>query len=41
MNAKGIHFNEEPDEETYGFFIMFEDLYRNKWDLVERKNQLG
>lgn len=41
MKAKGVYFNEEPREEAYGLVVVFEDLYRNKWDLVERKNQLG
>jgi lactoylglutathione lyase len=37
MKAKGIHFTEEPRNETYGTVVVFEDLYGNKWDLLELK----
>ena len=38
MLANGVHFLEEPREEPYGTVVVFEDLYGNKWDLLELKN---
>lgn len=38
MKSKGITFREEPREEPYGTVVVFEDLYGNKWDLVQRVN---
>jgi catechol 2,3-dioxygenase-like lactoylglutathione lyase family enzyme len=35
--ARGIHFLEEPREEFYGIVAVFEDLYGNRWDLIEHK----
>lgn len=35
MVAKGIKFIREPKEETYGLVAVFEDLYGNRWDLLE------
>ena len=37
MVAKGVRFHEKPREEPYGIVAVFEDLYGNKWDLLERK----
>ncbi len=37
MKAKGVIFIEEPREEIYGTVVVFEDLYGNKWDLIESK----
>lgn len=37
MKANKVHFLEEPRMETYGTVIVFEDLYGNKWDLLELK----
>ena len=37
MTAKGVRFIREPKEEEYGIVSVFEDLYGNLWDLVERK----
>ena len=37
MKAKGVRFIREPKEEAYGIVSVFEDLYGNLWDLVERK----
>lgn len=37
MRAKGIHFVRPPKEEPYGTVAVFEDLYGNLWDLIERK----
>jgi hypothetical protein len=36
MKEKGVHFLEEPREEAYGMVVQFEDLYGNRWDLLER-----
>jgi catechol 2,3-dioxygenase-like lactoylglutathione lyase family enzyme len=35
MKTAGIRFLEEPRHETYGTIAVFEDLYGNKWDLIE------
>jgi catechol 2,3-dioxygenase-like lactoylglutathione lyase family enzyme len=35
MRARGVVFHEEPRRETYGTVAVFEDLYGNKWDLLE------
>ncbi len=35
MRSKGVHFLEEPRDEKYGRVVVFEDLYGNKWDLLE------
>ena len=35
MKSKGVQFLEEPRHETYGTVAVFEDLYGNKWDLLE------
>jgi catechol 2,3-dioxygenase-like lactoylglutathione lyase family enzyme len=32
---RGIHFLETPRHEPYGTVAVFEDLYGNKWDLIE------
>jgi catechol 2,3-dioxygenase-like lactoylglutathione lyase family enzyme len=37
MRARGVRFIEEPRNEAYGTVVVFEDLYGNRWDLVERK----
>jgi catechol 2,3-dioxygenase-like lactoylglutathione lyase family enzyme len=34
---RGIRFVEEPRLESYGTVAVFEDLYGNRWDLIERK----
>ncbi|WP_299257487.1 VOC family protein [uncultured Aquimarina sp.] len=38
MKSKGVSFLEKPREEIYGTVVVFEDLYGNKWDLIEHKN---
>jgi catechol 2,3-dioxygenase-like lactoylglutathione lyase family enzyme len=39
MKARGVKFLETPREESYGTVVVFEDLYGNKWDLLEpRRN---
>ena len=37
MKASGVHFVREPACETWGTVAVFEDLYGNLWDLIERK----
>lgn len=36
MHAAGVKFAEEPRAEPYGKVAVFEDLYGNRWDLLER-----
>lgn len=35
MKDRGVNFLEAPREEAYGTVAVFEDLYGNKWDLLE------
>ena len=35
MTARGVKFLEAPRYEAYGSVAVFEDLYGNKWDLIE------
>ena len=37
MQANDINFVRTPTEEEYGTVAVFEDLYGNLWDLIERK----
>src|SRR5689334_19970560 len=37
MISKGIRFVREPKEEPYGTVAVFEDLYGNLWDLIEKR----
>lgn len=37
LEARGVHFIEAPREEAYGTVAVFEDLYGNRWDLIEPK----
>ena len=37
MKAAGVKFVEEPRYEEYGTVVVFEDLYGNRWDLIEPK----
>ena len=37
MTARGVKFVEAPRHETYGSVAVFEDLYGNKWDLIQPK----
>jgi len=39
MKSKGVRFLEEPRKEAYGTVVVFEDLYSNKWDLLEMKSK--
>jgi catechol 2,3-dioxygenase-like lactoylglutathione lyase family enzyme len=38
ISARGVKFVREPKDEPYGTVAVFEDLYGNRWDLLERKN---
>ena len=35
MSARGVRFVETPRDEPYGMVAVFEDLYGNRWDLIE------
>lgn len=35
MQARGVRFTEAPRREAYGTVAVFEDLYGNRWDLLE------
>jgi catechol 2,3-dioxygenase-like lactoylglutathione lyase family enzyme len=35
MAAAGVRFLEEPRQEAYGTVAVFEDLYGNRWDLIQ------
>ena len=36
FTAHGVKFVDGPRKETYGTVGVFEDLYGNRWDLIER-----
>jgi catechol 2,3-dioxygenase-like lactoylglutathione lyase family enzyme len=38
MRSRGVHFIEEPRNESYGTVAVFLDLYGNRWDLVQAKD---
>jgi hypothetical protein len=35
MRLRGVRFLESPRSESYGTVAVFEDLYGNKWDLLQ------
>ena len=35
FGARGVRFIEAPRHEAYGTVVVFEDLYGNRWDLIE------
>ncbi len=37
FTSKGVRFLEAPRHEAYGSVAVFEDIYGNKWDLIEPK----
>lgn len=37
MIANGVQFLEDPRSEAYGTVAVFQDLYGNRWDLLELK----
>jgi catechol 2,3-dioxygenase-like lactoylglutathione lyase family enzyme len=38
MTERGVRFVREPREEPYGTVAVFEDLYGNKWDLLQPRS---
>jgi len=38
MTTRGVKFREAPREEAHGTVAVFEDLYGNKWDLLQLKD---
>lgn len=38
MLAAGVRFVEAPRHEAYGVVAVFEDLYGNRWDLIEPRS---
>ncbi len=38
MRAAGISFVREPAKESWGTVAVFEDIYGNLWDLIEKNN---
>ena len=41
MRARGVTFVELPRQEPYGLVAVFEDLYGNRWDLLEPAEAAG
>ena len=39
FQARGVRFVEKPREEPYGTVAVFEDLYGNRWDLIQPHRQ--
>ncbi|MFB6454909.1 VOC family protein [Chitinophaga sp. Hz27] len=37
ISLNNIHFVRPPKEETYGWVAVFEDLYGNRWDLLQKR----
>lgn len=35
LKSNGVVFNEKPRVEKYGTVVVFQDLYGNKWDLLQ------
>ena len=40
LKSNGVVFNEEPRVEEYGTVVVFQDLYGNKWDLLQLNRAL-
>jgi catechol 2,3-dioxygenase-like lactoylglutathione lyase family enzyme len=38
MTAAGVRFVKAPRREAYGIVAVFEDLYGNRWDLIQPKS---
>lgn len=36
MRSLGVQFIEEPRQETFGKVVVFQDIYGNKWDFIQR-----
>lgn len=39
LSERGVRFCEEPREEIYGTVVVFEDVYGNRWDLLQLKTE--
>ena len=39
FSERGVRFCESPREEVYGTVAVFEDLYGNRWDLLQMKEE--
>jgi catechol 2,3-dioxygenase-like lactoylglutathione lyase family enzyme len=37
MLSYGVQFTEQPRQEAFGTVVVFQDLYGNKWDLIQRR----
>jgi catechol 2,3-dioxygenase-like lactoylglutathione lyase family enzyme len=37
FRSRGVNFLEAPRQESYGTVAVFEDLYGNRWDLLQRR----
>jgi catechol 2,3-dioxygenase-like lactoylglutathione lyase family enzyme len=35
LSGAGVQFTEQPRTETYGQVVVFQDLYGNRWDLIQ------
>jgi catechol 2,3-dioxygenase-like lactoylglutathione lyase family enzyme len=40
MRSNGVQFIEQPRQEAYGLVAVFQDLYGNKWDLIQSNKPL-
>ncbi len=40
LKSNGVKFLENPREEEYGTVAVFEDLYGNRWDLLQLRDSL-
>ncbi len=38
MKSAGVHFEEDPRHEPYGWVVVFQDPWGNRWDLLERNS---
>ena len=41
LEREGARFTESPRHEPYGTVVVFEDLYGNRWDLIEPREAPG
>ena len=41
MRAAGVVFEEAPRQESYGTVAVFQDLYGNRWDLIQLRRPGG
>ncbi len=39
MLARGVRFTEQPRDEEYGLVVVFEDLYGNRFDLIQHRQE--